>query len=366
MVKNMRRNKKKKNNGLWILPAAVFVLLLAFGLRNFVGRANLPSFPQEAGRPSGQPEPKDIHQLLATLAQEGWSVRPLGSESDTAVNYLIYIPFHYPLVRANLDISRLVLAQGYKLSHSLENRKRQRLELTFHSKDSAPLSITILKKTVSIQIPGALPQVALALYFWPPDNPELASAFYQRPEIKTLITLTGGKIKDKEVLIALPMEPKGYPQTDPGPNTILVDDPAGKIRNKFNNVIKLNEEAVGFFIWHGSRAVEDFRVTDMLSEFCARAEIMIVEPYPSPNSHVKASIQRNGGSYLKPDLVIEPNASIINCISSLQHEFIQAGARAGTLIILPATENSLKAVKKTLTKELMAKLDFVSVSGIAK
>ena len=366
MIRNTRRNKKKKNSGLWILPAAVFVLLLAFGLRNFIGRPSLPSFPQATDRPSGQPEPKDIHQLLETLAQGGWAVRPLGSESDTIISYLIYIPFHYPLVRANLDISRLVISRGFKLSHSLENRKRQRLELSFHSKDSVRLSITILKRMVPDQSKEALPRVALALYFWPPDNPELASAFYQRPEIKTLITLTGGKIKDKEVLIALPMEPKGYPQTDPGPNTILVDDPAGKIRNKFNNVVKLNEEAVGFFIWHGSRAVEDSRVTDMLSEFCARAEIMIVEPYPSPNSHVKASIQRNGGSYLKPDLVIEPNASVINCISSLQHEFIQAGTRAGTLIILPATENSLKAVKKTLTKELMDKLDFVSVSRIAQ
>ena len=362
----MRRNKKKKNSGLWILPAAVFVLLLAFGLRNFIGRPSLPSFPQATDRPSGQPEPKDIHQLLETLAQGGWAVRPLGSESDTAISYLIYIPFHYPLVRANLDISRLVISRGFKLAHSLENRKRQRLELSFHSKDSVRLSITILKRMVPDQSKDALPRVVLALYFWPPDKPELSSAFSQLPQIKTLITLKGCSNKDKDVLIALPMEPKGYPQTDPGPNTILVDDPAGKIRNKISNVLKLNEEAVGLYIWQGSRAVEDSRVIDMLSEFCARSDFLIVEPYPSPNSHVKAAIQRNGGNYLEPALVIEPNASVISCISSLQKEFIRAGKRTSTLIIIPATENSLKALRKTLTKELMNKLDFVSISRIAQ
>ncbi|HAD83091.1 MAG: hypothetical protein A2509_00165 [Candidatus Edwardsbacteria bacterium RIFOXYD12_FULL_50_11] len=358
----MTRNRKKKRSNLWIVPAAVLVLLAAFGLRHFAGRPPKPALPDISRSQPSHPAPRDIRSLQETLADQGFAVRALSPGDDSSRNFLIYIPPGYPLVQANLIINRLARAENYTPARSLENRKKQRLDLAFLSRDSLALNITVLKKKAPAEKVSNLPKVALVLYFWPPEISSLSGQFDKIAAIKTLIVKDNCRPKNREIIGTAILEPKGYPGNDPGPNTILVDDPTGKIKNKLDAAANAADEPVGLYLWQGSRAVEDGRITDLITSYCSRNQLILLEPYPTAQSLVKRSAGANSCSYLKPDLIIDPQTSANSCLSQLKNQLAKTKSRS--LILIPATENSLKALNKVLTTETAAHYEFVAVSGI--
>ncbi len=358
----MPRNRKKKRSNLWIVPAAGLVLLAALALRHFAGRPPKPAWPEIPRSQAPRPATGDIQSLLGTLADLGFAVRSLSTGPDSSRNFLIHIPAGYPLVQANLMVTRLVLSQNYTTSRSLENRKKQRLDLSFLSSDSQALNITVLKKRTPAENVSRLPRIALALYFWPPEKPSLAQQFGRIPQIKTLVLNGSLRSADREVFCTAVLEPKGYPKNDPGPGTILVDEASGKIKDKLDDALKTTAEPAGLFLWQGSRAVEDARVADLLASYCSRNQLILIEPYPSPQSLVKRSALENSCLYAAPDLVIDAKASANSCISLLKNQL--AKTKTGALILVPATENVLKAVTRVLTAEAVSRYEFVAVSGL--
>lgn len=358
----MPRNRKKKRSNLWIVPAAALVLLAALALRHFAGRPPKPAWPEIPRSQAPRPVPQDIQGLLGTLTDHGFAVRALSPGADSSRNFLIYIPPGYPLVRANLLINRLALAENYTASRSLENRKKQRLDLAFVSRDSLALNITVLKKRTPAENISNLPKIALVLYFWPPEKSALADQFDKIAAIKTLIVKGSYRSKTREAICTVTLEPKGYPKNDPGPGTILVDDPTGKIKNKLDDAANSVDEPAGLYLWQGSRAVEDARITDMITSYCGRNQFILIEPYPSAQSLVKKSAAGNACLYITPDLVIDPKASANSCLSQLKDQL--AKTRARSLILLPATENVLKAINKVITADTASRYEFVVVSGI--
>ncbi|MBU1356101.1 MAG: divergent polysaccharide deacetylase family protein [Candidatus Edwardsbacteria bacterium] len=358
----MPRNRKKKRSNLWIVPAAALVLLAAFGLRHFVGRPQKPVLPEIPKSQAFRPATGDIQSLLGTLTDQGFTVRALSPGADSSRNFLIYIPPGYPLIQANLMINRLALSQNYTPVRSLENRKKQRLDLAFLSRDSLGLNITVLKKRAPAENISNLPKIALVLYFWPPEKPSLSGQFDKIAAIKTVIIKGSYRSKDREAICTVTLEPKGYPRNDPGPGTILVDDPSGKIKNKLDDAATAADEPAGLYLWQGSRAVEDARITDMITSYCSRNQLILIEPYPSAQSLVKKSAGANSCSYITPDLVIDTQASANSCLSQLKNQLAKTKARS--LILIPATENGLKALNKVLTTETASHYEFVAVSGM--
>ncbi|MDQ7799521.1 MAG: divergent polysaccharide deacetylase family protein [Candidatus Edwardsbacteria bacterium] len=358
----MTRNRKKKRSNLWIVPAAGLVLLAALALRHFAGRPPKPSLPDISRSQPSHPAPRDIRGLQETLSDQGFAIRALSPGDDSSRNFLIYIPPGYPLVQANLIINRLARAEHYTPARSLENRKKQRLELAFLSRDSLALNITVLKKKAPAEKTSHLPKIALVLYFWPPEISSLSGHFDKIAAIKTLIVKDNCRPKDREIVCTAILEPKGYPGNDPGPSTILVDDPTGKIKNKLDDAANTADEPVGLYLWQGSRAVEDDRITDMITSYCSRNQLILLEPYPTAQSLVKRSAAGNACLYITPDLVIDPKASANSCLSQLKNQLAKTKARS--LILLPATENALKALNKVLTTETAAHYEFVAVSGM--
>jgi len=358
----MPRSRKKKRSNLWIVPAALLVLLAAFGLRRFLNRPMRSSLTAIKVSEAIRPSPVDIPGRLSTLKEKGFSVKPLDLGDDSSQNYLIYIPPEYPLVQANLAITQLVIPEKYRPARSLENRKKQRLDLVFISKDSLALNITVLKKRTSSDAVPGLPKIALVIYFWPPEKPSLSDQFIRSAVIKTFVIRGDHRLRDREAFSTVAMEPKGYPKNDPGPNTILVDDPSGKIKDKLNGACDAAGEPAGLYIWQGSRAVEDARIADILAGYCSRNQLIIIEPYPTAQSLIKKAALENSCIYAAPDLIIEPSASMNDIVKRLKGHLAKSKARS--LILLPSTENTIKALAKIITKETTAKYEFVTVSGI--
>lgn len=352
------RRRKRKLPGWWWLPlAAILILTAAAGLRLWGPRMSWPVLPSLA--PAQRPGPDRLDSLLQGLDARGFSVRrQAGKDSLT---YSIIVPPGFPLVRANLELQRLAGRAGFNPVSAVEDKKRQRLELFFLAGDTLDLNIRLARRR-DTPPPSLLPKVALALYPWPPAKPELASRLDKLPQVKTLIVRSRIKGGGREAFCLLPMEPKGYPKVDPGPGTILVDDPASRIREKLGKAAGLAQPAAGLCVWQGSRAVEDWRVAELAASYCGRQDLILLEPFPHAQSLIKKAAQASGCGYLAPDLVIPAGASPRQAEDLLRKAL--AGGRQKTLIMMPATPAGIGALEKALAKLPDGKVEWATAAGL--
>lgn len=352
------RRRKRKRPGWWWLPlAAILVLTAAAGLRLWGPRLSWPGLSWLA--PAGRPGPDCLDSLLQSLDARDFSVRR--QAGDDSLSYSIIVPPGFPLVQANLELQRLAGRAGFHPVRAVEDKKRQRLELFFLAGDTLGLSIRLARRR-DVPAPGLLPKIALALYPWPPAKPELTSRLDKLPQVKTLIVRSRLKYGDRETFCLLPMEPKGYPKVDPGPGTILVDDPASRIREKLEKAAGLVQPTAGLCVWRGSRAVEDWRVAKLAASYCGRQNLILLEPLPNAQSLIKKAAQSAGCGYLAPDLVIPADASSRQTEDMLRKALDRG--RLKTMIMVPSTPAAIKALEKVMAKFPSDKAEWVPASGL--
>lgn len=92
---------------------------------------------------------------------------------------------------------------------------------------------------------------------------------------------------DLEYLLHVPMEPKGYPQVDPGPGSIFVDMSPEQIRAVLANNIEQVPGAVGANNHMGSRFTEDIQGMQTVLEEIQSHSLFFIDSLTSPRSKVK-------------------------------------------------------------------------------
>ncbi|NNF08568.1 MAG: divergent polysaccharide deacetylase family protein, partial [Candidatus Eisenbacteria bacterium] len=85
------------------------------------------------------------------------------------------------------------------------------------------------------------------------------------------------RAKGMEVILNLPMEPKGFPNPDPGPNAILVDMSGRRIRSLYKQALKKVGPVEGIKTFYGSLAVEDPDVMRVVLEETKRADLFFFD-----------------------------------------------------------------------------------------
>ncbi len=92
---------------------------------------------------------------------------------------------------------------------------------------------------------------------------------------------------DLEYLVHVPMEPKGYPQVDPGPGSIFVDMSPEQIRAVLANNMEQVPGAVGANNHMGSRFTEDKQGMQTVLEEIQSRSLFFIDSLTSPRSKVK-------------------------------------------------------------------------------
>jgi hypothetical protein len=90
-----------------------------------------------------------------------------------------------------------------------------------------------------------------------------------------------------EYLLHIPMEPKGYPQVDPGPGSIFVDMSPEQIRTVLANNLDQVPGAVGANNHMGSRFTEDKQGMQTVLEEVQSRRLFFIDSLTSPRSKVK-------------------------------------------------------------------------------
>ena len=240
---------------------------------------------------------------------------------------LVVSDFHgRSLVQTNLALCRLAAASGLQPLAATEDRKRASLSLVFGTDSDSLVWISIQQKQrQDFKLP-ARPQLALVAYCLPPENSRSWHALLKRAAVRTLIADQPLRTAGRDVLIALPLEPIGYPQQDPGPGTILLDDSDIQLRTKLVRFLKYAPKPAGFAASQGSRALKDQRVTSAVMRFCTAEHLLFLEPRFTANSLARESARANGCRYLTATAYVEQKTSAKSAAAMLAKALVEDDA----------------------------------------
>jgi len=323
------------------------------------------------GRPVRDEVPKNIRVTRALWG----TLKGLGARTKTKTTSGVPVisaslPGNVPLVRGAWAVNSGVLGAGGKVGKGSEEKGKVTLEV---SCDSLVLAWLIL--TQGARADPALARLAIVIDDVE-DSPEnqTVRAFLDVPVPLTLAILPlSPKSKEiaeraglcgKEVLLHLPMEPKNYPEENPGPQAIYVDLKEGEIRRRVREALKAVPGAKGVDNHMGSRATEDPVVMRILLEEIKKQDLFFVDAQTTPNSVAYQTATRLGVPCVKSTGFFDdkPNAAAIQ--KTLLSLAMTAQTRHRVLAIGHCRKATLEALKAVLPKLREMGVELVPASEV--
>ena len=165
--------------------------------------------------------------------------------------------------------------------------------------------------------PARAPRLAVLLYASSEDEPLLVTACARREVFGVGVNATGvakppalraARDHHHEVVLFMPMEPENYPRVNPGPATLLVSMPAGKIEQSLRREIELAHPVVAVANLMGSFATQDEPFMTAVYRELKRQELPFVHVGAVPRAVCRPLAARVGASYEEPDAMLDVEA----------------------------------------------------------
>lgn len=204
-------------------------------------------------------------------------------------------------------------------------------------------------------------QKQLALDYINLDLPVTLSFLPQAPFAKEIAKQAFQK--GKETMLHLPMEPKNYPQTDPGPEALLISMSGDQIQKIVQKDLEAFPWVTGVNNHMGSRFTEDpDRMTLVLKALKAK-KLFFLDSRTSPDSAGLSVAARLGVKAIGRDIFLD-NIPEEEAIQRQLEQLIQLAQEHGLAVgcghPYPQT---LKAIKEKIS-ELRDKVRLVPLSGL--
>jgi polysaccharide deacetylase 2 family uncharacterized protein YibQ len=312
------RDRKPVRGFFWILLGILIVLLgallLARILQSERGRLWIALHLQD-----GEPAilaPLVDRNLLAAFHGLGVGEAAIAREREGEDRGLFRsvwkatLPDSISLVEANLAITRALRRMGGGVPEGTEKDGALTLTATVGPALRYRFELAGPKTEVKKAKPAAL--LALILDDFGLGGPtSVEPGFYDISFPLTVAILPTGReiaaVADSakaagfEILLQIPMEPKGYPTVSAGPGSILVDLPGKEIRKRVRKFAELLPGAAGASGHMGSLATQDRDVMRAVLEELRREDFYFVDHLTSPHSVVASVAAEVGVSALEVD-----------------------------------------------------------------
>ncbi len=167
---------------------------------------------------------------------------------------------------------------------------------------------------------AAPPDVArvAVLLFASTEDESLLVAACARPEIFAIGAAASGAGKGaplraarehrREVVLFMPMEPENYPRVNPGPATLLVSMPAGRIEQALRREIAMAQPVVAVANLMGSFATQDEMFMTAVYQELRRAQLPFLHVGAVPRAVCRPLAARVGAAYDEPDALLDAEA----------------------------------------------------------
>lgn len=177
---------------------------------------------------------------------------------------------------------------------------------------------------------------ALALAKLPPDITLSIVPF--APNVQTVVD--GARGRGHEVLLEVPMEPLDYPESDPGPNALMVAANAENNIKKLNLTLRKATGYVGITGLLGGRFLGEMPALQPVLESVSHRGLMFFDNGTFANSVALTAARHAATPFalgsIRLDSVQTPDA-LDNQLAELQMLAIQSGSAIGTAAIAPVT-----------------------------
>jgi len=177
--------------------------------------------------------------------------------------------------------------------------------------------------------------------------------------------------KRREIMLHLPMQPQGYPETNPGPNPLLVGMDQAEIRVRLDNALASLTNVTGLNNHMGSAATSDTPTMRALMSVLQKRDLFFVDSLTSANSVAYAEAVRAGIPAARNRIFLDYDNENQRAITANLARLVQSARAAGFAVGIghphPATAAVLareiprlvqEGVRFVTVSELMALRDF--------
>ncbi len=188
----------------------------------------------------------------------------------------------------------------------------------------------------------------LAMRFFKIDYP-LTCAVLPRLRYSRWASETAASF-NKEVILHQPVEPYGYPKTDPGPGVITTDMGRDEVFAVLEENLKSVPQAIGMNNHMGSKGTEDYFLMSSLMEFLKQKNMFFLDSRTSPDTLACSVAKDFGVPCVSRDVFLDNKNDIRYVEAQLMEAVSRAKSRGYAVAIGHATRTATARVLKSFSK----------------
>jgi polysaccharide deacetylase 2 family uncharacterized protein YibQ len=265
------------------------------------------------------------------------------------------LPPGVSLEKANLCVTNAVIAAEGRILDGREwrdRRKRRRCLTLIAAADSTPsLELRLFETTGGRAEAGrSAKKLAIVVGEMGRSLDDVARRLIESPHEISFAVLPGFPDSEetarlagscgKEVLLHLPMEPKGYPRVDPGPGAVLLDLSDREIRRLVKRHIEDLRAVSGVVNYMGSAGTRDRDLMRAVLEEMARGGLFFMDSSASAHSVGCETAAAVGVPCLQNDLFLEGGHEGADLLKKRMDRAERIALQRGTALVMasPTTE----------------------------
>lgn len=175
--------------------------------------------------------------------------------------------------------------------------------------------------------------------------------------------------RDRELVVAVPMEPINYPSVNPGPGAILVTMSPSQIAGRVKKILDQAAPAVAVSNHMGSLATQDMEVMGAVYRELRRAHLPFLHVNPVPGAVCRSLASESGVAYDEPDAVLddEARAADAKSLDRRWSELIEHARRRGaTIVWVRATPLTREWLPRAASPKRLEGANLVPLSSVIR
>jgi polysaccharide deacetylase 2 family uncharacterized protein YibQ len=182
-------------------------------------------------------------------------------------------------------------------------------------------------------------------------------------------TLRAAREHQHEVVLFMPMEPENYPRVNPGPATLLVSMPPGKIEQALRREIDLAKPVVAVANLMGSFATQDEPFMTAVYKVLRHQDLPFLHVGAVPRAVCRPLAARVGAAYEEPDAMIDAEARRGDA-KSLDRAWAtcleRVREREQGLVLIRVTEISMPWLDRAFSPKGLDGVEMVPLSALVR